>query len=142
MFNKEYRAKQLIDFDEMDCCGASFTDIDFCVEFKNRLWVLGEVKGKGVTLPHGQRLLMERFIEMAREAGRKAIAVVCEHNVRDWHEKILLSDCMIREYYTTETGRWAVPHRPYYVGEMVNAYCRMNGGENSGQSASGVSETG
>lgn len=125
MFNNIQRAKQLISFDGMGYDGASFSDIDFCMEFRDRIWVIGEVKSRGVIVPKGQRLLLERFIRMAKDGGKRAIAIVVEHNVWNWKEIVQLRDCEVREYMTTETGRWAYPRRPYYVEEMVNQYISM-----------------
>ena len=124
------KAKQLISFDGMNWGGTSLTDIDFCLEYKDRIWVLGEVKSRGVTVPIGQRLLMERFIRMARDGGKRAIAIVVEHNVWNWKETVQLKDCEVREYLTTETGRWAFPRRFYYVEEMINQYLEMCEGGN------------
>ena len=143
MFNYERKAKQLVSFDGMDCGGSSLSDIDFCLEFHNKVWVIGEVKGRNVLLPKGQRFFLERFVNMARDGGKRAIAIVVEHNVWDWKETIQLKNCQVREYYTSETGRWAYPRRPYFVEEMINQYIGLyGGGYGNGQVASSLQKTG
>lgn len=144
MFYNINRARQLISFDGMDWDGASLTDIDFCLEFRDNIWVLGEVKGKDVNVPKGQKLLLNRFVNMARKSGKHAIAMVVEHHVWDYKEIVQLRDCQVREYLTTETGRWAMPRRPFYVEEMITQYISLcEGGRYcNGQVASGLQKTG
>lgn len=142
-FNNINGAKQLVSFDDIGYGGASLSDIDFCMEYHDNVWVIGEVKARGVIVPKAQRLFLERFVNMARDGGRRAIAIIVEHNVWNWREIVNLRDCLVREYYTTETGRWAYPRRPYYVGEMINQYIDMcEGGNCNGQVASALQKTG
>jgi len=137
------KAKQLISFDGIQYDGASLSDIDFCMEFRNRIWVIGEVKSQGVIVPQGQKLFLQRFVNMARDGGKRAIAIVVEHNVWNWKETVQLRDCQVREYYTSETRRWAYPRRPYYVEEMIDQYIMLcEGGKCNGQVASGLQKTG
>ena len=137
-FNHVDIARQLVSFDGMYCNGASLSDIDFCLELHNRMWVIGEVKRRGVPVPLGQRVFLEHFVKMARDGGRHAIAIVVEHDVWNSKDPVMLRDCQVKEYYTTETGRWAYPRRPYYVEEMINQYINMyeGGGYGNGQVAS------
>lgn len=73
---------------------------------------------------------------MVAMSGRRAIAMVVDHNVFNWRESVYVRDCLVREYYTTETRRWAFPRRPYYAGEMINQYLNMcEGGIGNGQVA-------
>ena len=142
-FNNILKAKQLISFDGMGYDGASLSDIDFCMEYRNRVWVIGEVKGRGVAIPQGQKLFLQRFVQMAHDGGKRAIAIVVEHNVWNWKETVQLRDCQVREYYASEAGRWAYPRRPYYVEEMIEQYIVMcEGGKYDGQVTSGVQKTG
>lgn len=138
------KAKQLVSFDGIYYDGASLSDIDFCMEYKNRIWVIGEVKSQNVNVPKGQRLFLQRFVDMARDGGKRAIAIIVEHNVWNWKETVMLRDCSVREYYTSETQRWAYPRRPYYVEEMINQYINLceGGNQSNGQVASGLQKTG
>ena len=138
------RAKQLVSFDVLGHNGAYISDIDFCMEYHDHIWVIGDVKGQEVTLPKGQMLFLHRFVDMARFGGKRAIAIIAEHNVWNWKEIIQLRECQVREYYTSETGRWAYPRRPYYVGEMIDQYIDLCEGGNqcNGQVASGLQKTG
>ena len=135
VFAQPYRAKQLFEFDGLEWGNTTPTDLDFCLEFKDKVWVLIEVKHNDTFFPKGQRLLMERFINMCRIAGKHGIAMVVAHHVHDWRESVYVKDCEVREYYTTETGRWAYPRRPYFVQEMVTEYLKMYGGYEHGQDA-------
>lgn len=138
------KAKQLVSFDGIDYDGASLSDIDFCMEYRNKIWVIGEVKSQNVNVPKGQRLFLQRFVDMARDSGKRAIAIIVEHNVWNWKEIVMLKNCKVREYYTSETNRWAYPRRPYYVDEMINQYINLCEGGNqcNGQVASGLQKTG
>jgi len=127
-FNHIGKAKQLISFDGIWFNGASLSDIDFCMEYHDSVWVIGEVKGKDVVVPKGQRTLLQRFVNMARDSGKRAIAIVVEHHVWNCREMVQLKDCQVLEYYTSETGRWAYPRRPYYVEEMIDQYIYMSEG--------------
>ena len=143
MFYNAERAKQLISFDDMCYNGASFSDIDFCLEYRNKIWVIGDVKTEGKDVPKGQRYFLERFVNMARDGGRNAIAIIADHHVFDTKETVRLKDCKVREYYTSEVGMWAYPRRPYYVEEMVINYISMfEGGNCNGQVASCLQKTG
>ena len=135
MFAQPLRAKQLLDFSGLEWADTSPTDIDCCIEYKDRVWVLIEVKHNDTFFPKGQRLLMERFIKMCRMSGKHGIAMAVSHHVHDWRENVQVANCEVREYMTTETLRWAYPRRHYYVQEMVGKYLEMYGGEVHGQDA-------
>ncbi len=78
MFHSRERAKQLIDFSGLRFGKLMLTDIDAIFDYKNKGWLIIEVKTKGERLSLGQKIAIER---MTDELGRSkpALAMVVEH---------------------------------------------------------------
>lgn len=117
------RAKQLLRFDGV-CYGDTImpTDIDGLIEYKDRIWVLWEIKRRGKSVPKGQRLMLERFVKMARYAHKNAIAIVAEHDVADARQDVFLRDTLVKEYITTENIQWRRPTRRVTAKETADRY--------------------
>ena len=112
-YENERRARQLIRFDGMAFDGnKGFTDIDAMMDYRGRAWLMFEVKGEGVGLTTGQRILAENFVGMARDAGRYAVVAVVEHHVNDCSQDVLLADCDVRELYDSTGMEWRKPREP------------------------------
>ena len=109
-YEHERRARQLIRFDGMVFDrNKSFTDIDAMMDYGGRAWLMFEVKGEGVGLTTGQRILAENFVRMARDAGRYAVVAVVEHHVTDCDRDVYLADCDVIEVYDTIGMAWRPP---------------------------------
>jgi translation initiation factor RLI1 len=80
------------------------TDIDAMVEWKNDGYVFFEVKYRDAPFPTGQRLAMERLVNDVTHNGKYVIAMVVEHSESDPEVNIVLSDCILREFYTKKDG--------------------------------------
>lgn len=50
----------------------------------------------------GQDLLIKRFVEDGKKAGKDNIAVVVEHDVSNCNDVIMLKDCKVRNIYVYE----------------------------------------
>lgn len=130
----ERAARQLVRFDGMALEGlsptdrVSFTDVDALMEFKGVAWLMFEVKGGGTRLPTGQRLMAERFVRMARDAGRYAVVAVVEHHVPACDGDVLLSECCVRSLYDTRGLRWRPPRRPMTARALAEAFVRHASG--------------
>ena len=117
------RARQLVSFEGMEL-GARIwpTDFDAVIEWKDRAWLLFEVKHGGKEVPRGQRLALERFVRDVWRGGKKAIAAVVEHDVDDPREDVRLSECSVREVYVGGEFVWRAPRRRITASECMSAY--------------------
>ena len=76
------RMKQLIDFKGLELDNGIYpTDIDGLIEYHDSEYILLEVKHKDARVPYGQRLAIQRMVDDFTKAGKKAVAIVCEHKV-------------------------------------------------------------
>jgi hypothetical protein len=102
------RAKQFYDFTGMMEGNIQATDIDGFIEYKNKGYIILELKLTDKELPYGQKLAYERFIKDTTFANKKSIVFVIEHKVYDAKKTILVSDCFVREFYYS--NKWRKPH--------------------------------
>lgn len=87
------RMKQLIDFKGLELDNGIYpTDIDGLIEYHDSEYILLEVKHKDARVPYGQRLAIQRMVDDFTKAGKKAVAIVCEHKVDDTDKPV---DCGI-----------------------------------------------
>lgn len=117
------RAKQLVSFEGMDLGPRLWpTDFDAAIEWKDRAWLLFEVKRGDKAVPLGQRLALERFVRDVWRGGKKAVAAVVEHHVADPNEDVRLADCQVREVFVGGEFRWRVARRHMTAREITDAY--------------------
>ena len=122
------RAKQLISFEGMDLGPRLWpTDFDAAIEWKDRAWLLFEVKHGGKAVPLGQRLALERFVRDVWRGGKKAVAAVVEHYIADPSEDVLLADCQVREVFVGGEFVWRATRRRMTAWELADAYTRYAG---------------
>lgn len=115
------RAKQLINFDTLSSGKMHPTDIDAIIEYKNKAYILMEYKFKGRTVDLGQRLCLERMTNDFHKAGKKAVAIICEHEVEDTNQDVDAGGATIRALYTNQ---WLMPTRRITVAEFVEGYLK------------------
>ena len=117
------RGKQLLRFDGMQFLGSiTPTDIDGLIEVRNQIIIFFEAKLQDKDVPFGQRLALERLVKDAGRAGKHAIAIIGEHNIKDPSEDVFLKDLFVREVFTTESMRWRPPKRRLYAKEAADVY--------------------
>ena len=108
-FHNRDKAAQLISFKNLQWEKISATDIDFCIEIHNKLFIFGECKHGDSELPFGQKLALERIVDVIGET-KVAILLVFTHNT-PIDEDIDAGNCVVREYrfnkqwHTEEQGR-------------------------------------
>lgn len=73
------------------------TDIDFFIEYKNILFIIGEAKYKNSIIPRGQLLALERLVDNLK---KPSILIIGEYSEEDYdlENRVILSSCKIREY--------------------------------------------
>ena len=117
------RAKQLIKFDGMELGERMWpTDVDALIEWKGKGWLLFEVKHGGKSVPRGQELSLERFVEDVEKAGKYAVAAIVEHHIPNPFESIILADCDVRRIYKGWTGKWSPPKHPMTAKELMDEF--------------------
>jgi hypothetical protein len=92
------------------------TDFDAVFEFRDKVFVMVEVKHKNAPTPMGQRWAHERFCKaISHKPGATAVAFYCEHEVPP-EDPIMLKDVLATEVYSNighNSFRWCRYQRPY-----------------------------
>ncbi len=76
--NRE-QAKQLRDFSGLKWGTITPTDIDGFFEINNEVFIFIEIKFKGISMPYGQRLALERLIDILQK-DKNAVLIMAKHN--------------------------------------------------------------
>ena len=124
VFDNESNARQLIRFDGMNLGKLCFTDFDAVMEYKNRAWLVFEVKYGRASVPFGQRLALERFVNDVAKNGKHAVAAVVEHHVGDAMQDIYLRDCDVRDLYVSHEYKWRPPTYQMSARMLMENYIR------------------
>ena len=76
--NRDYAA-QIRDFSGLRWGTITPTDVDGCIDWHNRRWVLIELKRLGTELPLGQRLCLERLCDDLQQV-KPTLFIIAEHD--------------------------------------------------------------
>ena len=93
------RIKQVISFDGLQFGVISPTDIDGCIEYRDKALILLEYKLRGYKMPTGQRLCLERIADDVEMSGRKATVFLCEHDVTDVDKPVDAKSAIVKAVY-------------------------------------------
>lgn len=118
------RAKQIIVFEGISSDGIEATDIDGLIEYRNKGYLIYEVKYRDARMPFGQRLALERMVKDYTKSGKEAIAMVVEHNVEDVDKPILIRNCVVREIYCSGEKRWSTPNETMTAKQLTDIFIR------------------
>lgn len=122
-----YYAKQLVDFQGLGLDGGIYpTDLDALIEYHDTEYILVELKFEKAKVPYGQRLAIQRMIDDFTRAGKRAIALVAEHNVPDPRKSVIAAHCRVRELYYGEEGRWREPTHELTVRQAVDDFRKIH----------------
>jgi hypothetical protein len=110
------QVKQVIDFTGVQNGKLHPSDIDFVLEFDNKLLILGEVKRKYNRIPTGQKLILQRIVDAWGEGG---VAIKVEHQYDDDNTNIPLDECVVTARYYK--GNWTYFTEPKGFIEYINA---------------------
>ena len=98
------RIKQVIVFDGLQYGSITPTDIDGCIEYKDKAVIFLEYKYVGNRMPDGQRLCLERLADDVQMSGREAVVMLCEHEISDVNEPVdAETSGVVSMYYC---GKW------------------------------------
>lgn len=99
-----------------------YTDIDGLIEYHDSEYILLEVKHKDARVPYGQRLAIQRMVDDFTKAGKKAVAIVCEHKVDDTDKPVVAAFCKVRELYYGGEHKWRPPDSPMNVRQAIDKF--------------------
>lgn len=115
--------RQLVDFKGLNVDGYIYpTDIDGLIEYKDSEYIIFEIKYGTCEVPIGQRLALQRMVDDFTTAGKRAVAFICEHTVRDVDKPVIAAWCKVREIYYGDKKEWAMPDKEMSVKEAVDVF--------------------
>lgn len=118
--NRE-QAQQIRDFSGLRWGTITPTDIDGFFEINNELFVFIEIKFKGKNLPYGQKLALERLIDILQK-DKKAILIIAKHNENP-EDDINAAACEVVQYRFR--GKWVIPTRRFKLKEFCDSFIEM-----------------
>lgn len=110
-------AKQLRNFSGLVYDSISPTDIDGCIEYKNKLFVFVESKFNGAKMPFGQRLAFERLNDAIERSGKPSLFLVAKHESDD---DIDVANSIVTEY--RQNYHWHFPKKEITVKEASDIF--------------------
>ena len=116
------RAKQIRDFSGLIYGTITPTDLDGFIDFGNNAFIFFELKLKGTPLLTGQRLALERLVNSTIASGKKALAIVAEHDTTPEID-IDVANCIVSE--TKEYGEWKISTNPHTVKYVIDYFLKV-----------------
>lgn len=105
------------------------SDIDGIIDCHGKGWILYEAKHGDSMPPLGQRILIERLIDVFGKAGVPAVAMICSHGDE---EPVYLKDCIVTAYYTPGVKWRYYPQdysRRFTAKELTDLFLKRNAPE-------------
>ncbi len=100
------RIKQICDFNGLRFGSISPTDIDFFLDFKNQVFVFGELKYKDAKVPIGQMLALERLCDATQGSGKTAVAIIAVHQAESEADIDVATALVLKYRYK---NKWHLP---------------------------------
>ena len=98
------------------------TDLDFFIEYQDKLFILGEVKYNYSNMPYGQELAFERLIDDITKPSLFIFGTYTDNDY-DNEERIILNKCKVIKYrYKKE---WH--ETKYYFKELCDLFIKKFG---------------
>lgn len=125
--NNPTRMKQLIDFKGLEVDGYIYpTDIDGLIEYKDKEYIIFEVKYGNADVPLGQKLAIQRMVDDFTKVGKQAVAFICEHTVHNSDIPVVAAWCKVREIYYGKEKQWRAPDAEITVREAIDSFQRYS----------------
>ncbi len=119
--------KQLIDFQGLELDSGIYpTDIDGIIEYHDLRYIVFEVKHESSPAPVGQKLALQRMVDDFTKSGKRAMAIICDHNIQANQGAVVAAKCNVREVYFGTERRWRPPHHKMKVREMVDLFLKYS----------------
>lgn len=116
------RASQVLDFTGILPPPYAPTDIDGLVEWKNKAYVIIECKHGNKDMSLGQKIAIERMTNDFSKAGKRAVAIVVEHDVDNIQQSVMVGNQLVREVFYDSQGRWRKPSHEMTAREAINDF--------------------
>jgi len=113
--NRE-QAQQIRDFSGLRWGTITPTDIDGFFEINKELFVFIEIKFEGREMPYGQRLGLERVVDLLQKE-KHAILIIAKHNEKIGVD-IDAANCEVVRYRFRE--QWVIPKNPVRLKEFCD----------------------
>lgn len=98
-FQNIHRAKQVIEFSDLQYGNITPTDIDGFFERHDKTFVFFELKKRGAELPSGQKLALTRLVDNLRRCGKKSVLFVAVHDVDNCDENVVAAKAEVTDIY-------------------------------------------
>jgi len=115
--NRE-QAQQIRDFSGLRWGTITPTDIDGYFEMNNELFVFVEIKFAGRELPYGQKLALERLVDIIPK-DKKAILIVAGHNENTCTD-IDAANCQVMRY--RYAANWYLPKEEKTLKQFLDTF--------------------
>ena len=103
IYNRD-RSKQTYDFSGLCFGNITPTDIDMLIEYKNRAYVILEIKYGDAKLPAGQDLALTRLTDDLEHSGKSTLCIIASHETSNCNEDIDTAKTVVRSY--RYKGHW------------------------------------
>ena len=114
------RASQLRDYSGLRFGNITPTDIDGLIEYKNRGYVILELKYIDNEVPLGQELALERLTDDLAKSGKKSLCIIATHNTDNPEERIDAANTAIRKY--RYLGKWVIPQKNLFTKDLIQRF--------------------
>lgn len=98
------------------------TDVDALIEYKDKAYILCEVKYQGKGVPLGQKIALERMVNDFTRCGKKSIAIIGDHSIHEPTQRIQLKDCKVREIYLYREKVWRKTNKPMSMKDIIDLF--------------------
>ena len=114
------RAQQLRNFTGLLFGSITPTDIDGFIEYKNRAYIIIEMKLDEVEVPFGQMLALERLCDDLQKE-KQCLLIVAQHNYRP-EQDIDFANCQVSKYRSR--GKWITPESSITVKKLIDEFLK------------------
>lgn len=118
------RASQVLDFAGILDPPYAPTDIDGLIEWKNKAYIIIECKYREKEMSKGQQIAIERMVNDFQKAGKRALAIVVEHDQENIQRSVMVANQLVRQVYFDTQKKWREPNYMCTVREVVNDFIK------------------
>jgi len=98
------RSRQIIDFSGLRYGKITPTDIDGLIEFRNKYFILIELKLHNAQMPRGQEIAFVRMVLNLKKANKPSVLFIASHDVEDPEDDIDASKAIVTKLYHPADG--------------------------------------
>lgn len=116
------RKQQINNFKDIRYGNITPTDIDGIIEYKDKAYIIFEIKYGNTKLPYGQRLAIQRLVVDIGKANKKVLAIIAEHHVDNTQQQVDASSCDVREVLLSTEREWREPNHAMKLRECIDLF--------------------